>query len=589
MSEGILAPGAGRRLLLRITRDLAVDRAPLAGAAVSLAAVAGAQLLLTWLVKEWLEGPLTGGAIVPVRPLLAKAAVTTLVLAAAVVLSRYLVAAVNQRLLQRLRDRAVRRVLASRAAAVRSRPAGELVSRVFSDAGSLSGFVETLLKRLVGDGLDALGSIAIAFVVEWRLAVAALVLAPLLGVLLSRIGRVVRKKGGLAQRELGELHAVFTEQLSGLTTIQGYDAGEREAARFNAANARYRGSVLAAELWSAAVLASIFLVTGAGFLAAIGWGSRLAVAKELSPAGLLAFCLFAARTVEPVRRLADVHAMLQRTLAAAARVYEVIDFGFLERTGGTPLPRPARGGLTLEGVRFRHDPSRPLLEGVDLRIAPGETLAVVAASGGGKSTLAALLAGFLSPEGGRLALDGVDVREADLRDLRGALRLVEQEPFLFRGTLAENVLFGRPDAPREEVFGALRLCGLEGLVSSLPGGIDGPLLEAGRNLSGGQKQRIALARAVLTDPPVLVLDEATSALDSETEAKLLDDLGPWLSRRTVIVMAHRLSTVARYPRVVVLVDGRVAGDGPASSLLESCPPFRALFAEQVEPVPGAAV
>ncbi len=584
MSDGILAPGAGRRLLLRIARDTAIERSRLAGAAAALATMAGAQLLLTWLVKEWLEGPLTGGSLLPVRALLLKATGATLLLATAVVLARYLAASVNQRLLERLRDRAARRVLASRALAVRSRPAGELVSRVFADAGSLSGFVEVLLKRLVGDGLDALGSIGVAFLVEWRLALAAVVLAPLLGLFLGRLGRVVRRKGSRAQSELGELHSVFAEQISGLTTIQGYDAAEREAARFATTNASYRRSVLAAELWSAAVLASIFLVTGLGFLGAIGWGSRLALARELTPAGLLAFCLFAARTVEPLRRLADVHAMLQRTLAAAARVYEVIDFGLLERQGGTPLPRPVRGGLALEGVRFRHEPSRPLLEGIDLRVAPGETVAVVAASGGGKSTLAAILAGFLSPDEGSLALDGVDLAEASLRDLRRAVRLVEQEPFLFRGTLAQNVLFGRPEASRGEVAEALGLCGLEDLAAAIPGGIDGSLLEAGRNLSGGQKQRIALARAVLTDPPVLVLDEATSALDSETEGRLLDDLGPWLSRRTVIVMAHRLSTVARYPRVIVLADGRVAGDGPAARLLDSCPAFRALFAGQVEPV-----
>lgn len=584
MSEGILAPGAGRRLLLRIARDTAIERARLAGAAAALATVAGSQLLLTWLVKEWLEGPLTGGAPRPVGALLPKAAAATLLLSVSVVLSRYLVASVNQRLLERLRDRAVRKVLASRAREVRRSPAGELVSRVFSDASSLSGFVETLLKRLFMDGLDALGSVALAFVVEWRLALGAVVLAPALGLLLGRLGRVVRSKGSLAQKELGELQSVFTEQLSGLTTIQGYDAGEREGVRFAATNVGYRRRVLAAELWSGSVLASVFLVTGLGFLAAIGWGSRLALAKELTPAGLLAFCLFAARAVEPIRRLAEVHAMLQRTLAAAARVYEVIDFGFLERQGGKPLPRPVRGSLALDGVRFRHDPARPLLEGVDLRVAPGETVAFVAASGGGKSTLAAILAGFLSPDEGAVALDGVELADASLRDVRRAVRLVEQEPFLFRGTLAENVLFGRPEASRGEVAEALRLCGLDGLVASIPGGVDGSLLEAGRNLSGGQKQRIALARAVLTDPPVLVLDEATSALDSETEGRLLDDLGPWLSRRTVIAMAHRLSTVARYPRVVVLVDGRVAGDGPAPRLLDSCPPFRALFADQVEPV-----
>ena len=588
MTEGILEPGAGRRLLLRIARDVAREKARLAGAALALAAVAAAQLALTWLVKEWLEGPLTGGSLVPVRPLLVGAAAATLVLAASVVVSRYLVASVNQRYLERLRESAVRRVLSCRAAALRQRPGGELSSRVFTDANALSGFVETLLKRIVGDGLDAAGSIAVAFVVEWRLALGAVVLVPLLGLILDRIGRRVRRQGSLAQREAGELQAVFSEQLQGLTTIQGYGAQAREAERFAATNARYRRRVLRAELWAAIVLAAVFLVTGSAFLGAIGWGSRLALAKELSPAGLLAFCLFAARTVEPLRRISEVHAMLQRTLAAAARVYEVVDYGFLERPGGVPLPRPPRGALALEGLRFRHLPDRPLLEGVDLAVAPGETVAVVAASGGGKSTLAAVLAGFLPPGGGRVEVDGVDVREADLKALREAVRLVEQEPFVFRGTLLQNVLFGRPGASRGEAIEALRLAGLEGLAGELPGGVDAPLLEAGRNLSGGQKQRIALARAILSDPPVLVLDEATSALDSETEGALLDALAPWLSRRTAIVMAHRLSTVARFPRLVVLAEGRVAGDGPAARLLETCPPFRALFAEQVEPVPGLA-
>ena len=588
MTDGILAPGAGRRLLLRIARDVAGDRARLAGAAAALAAVAGAQLGLTWLVKEWLEGPLTGGSLVPVRPLLAAAGAATLFLAASVVASRYLVASVNQRYLERLRERAVRRVLSCRAAVLRQRPGGELSSRVFADASALSGFVETLLKRIVGDGLDAVGSIAVAFVVEWRLALGAVVLVPLLGLLLDRIGRRVRWQGSLAQREAGELQAVFSEQLQGLTTIQGYGAEGRETERFAATNARYRRRVLGAELWAAVVLAAVFLVTGTAFLGAIGWGSRLALAKELTPAGLSAFCLFAARTVEPLRRISEVHAMLQRTLAAAARVYEVVDFGFLEREGGAPLPSQARGAIALEGLRFRHAADRPLLEGVDLAVAPGETVAVVAASGGGKSTLAAILAGFLPPGGGSARVDGVDVREADLKALRGAVRLVEQEPFVFRGTLLENVLFGRPEASREEALEALRLAGLSGLAAALPGGVDEPLLEAGRNLSGGQKQRIALARAILSDPPVLVLDEATSALDSETEGALLDALAPWLARRTAIVMAHRLSTVARFPRLVVLSEGRVAGDGPAARLLETCAPFRALFAEQVEPVPGLA-
>jgi ATP-binding cassette, subfamily B, bacterial len=222
-----------------------------------------------------------------------------------------------------------------------------------------------------------------------------------------------------------------------------------------------------------------------------------------------------------------------------------------------------------------------VLRGLDLEIAAGEAVAIVAASGGGKSTLAALLLRHLEAGRGRIAIDGVDVRERALADLRRAVCVVEQEPFLFTASVRENVCYGSWSAAREEVEEAIRMAGLETFVRSLPRGLDEAIREAGRNLSGGQKQRIALARAIVRDPPILVLDEATSAIDSEVEGRIFAGLESWLARRTVLAMAHRLSTVRRFDRVVVIQDGRVVGDGPVDSLLRTCPGFADLFADQV--------
>ena len=574
----------GRDLFIRLLRECFRFPGQLAAAAAALALVALSQLYLTWIVKVWLEGPFVGKAGPPAG-MLKEAAAVTVVMVVGLFLSRYLVARVNQSLLVRLRDLAVRRLLAARVSGLRRYPSGELISRVFSDAGSLGGFVEAFLKRFVGDGLDLVGALAVLFVIHWRLALAACVLVPLLAAVLSRIGKVIRRWGALAQQEVGDLHSTLDEELHGMSTIKGYKAEAFEAERFAAQNRRYFTRVMRAEWWSAFLLATIFLVTGAALLLVVWYGSRLALAKELTTASLLGFCLFAARTIEPLRRLSEVQGMLQRSLASAARLYELIDLPLVEDASGESLPEPVRGAVSFEGVKFRYHDEKPLLEGFDLVIRPGETVAIVATSGGGKSTLANLLVRHIEPVSGRLRLDGLDIRTLSLEALRGAVSVVEQEPFLFRATLAENILYGSWGKGREAVTEAARLAGLAELAGSLPGGLDAELSEAGRNLSGGQRQRISLARAVLKDAPVVVLDEATSALDSETEARVLDQLAPWLLGRTVIVMAHRLSTISRFPRVVVLDAGRVVGDGTASALVETCPPFARLFAEQFDPVP----
>jgi ATP-binding cassette subfamily B protein len=311
------------------------------------------------------------------------------------------------------------------------------------------------------------------------------------------------------------------------------------------------------------------------------------VAGARSPGDLLVFALYAAQAIEPLRRLSDVQGRWQRTLAAAARLFAVIDLPAESRRGGhRGLPAPLRGELAVENVRFAYDGGTPVLDGLSFRLAPGETAALVAASGGGKSTLAKLVLGFHAPQAGRLRLDGVDLAELDLVALRRSVGVVFQEPFLFRGSLAENLRYGAGAVPESQVRQAAETVGLETLLRALPRGLASDLTEAGRSLSGGERQRIALGRALLRAPALLILDEATSAIDSETEEAIFERLTPWLAARTVLVMAHRFATVRRLPRVVVLEHGRLVGDDTPQALLATCAPFRQLFASQVDERPA---
>ncbi|MBI4516413.1 MAG: ABC transporter ATP-binding protein [Deltaproteobacteria bacterium] len=574
----------GSALLVRLLRECARYPTRVALAVGSLLLLAGARLALTWMAKLWAEGPLVRTGAAGAEGLLAAALALTGLMAAAVMLSRYQLASINQRMMERLRAAMQHRVLELEVGMLRRQHAGEIGSRVFNDVGALSGFAGDILKRLVGEGAVLVGALAMMFYLEWRLALAAVLMVPVVALLLGRFGALVRARSALAQRRLGGLSAALNEQLHGLTTIKGYQAEAYERTRFARHNAGYRAQVLRSERWSAGLLALVFLITGGGLVGAVWYGTQLVRGGVVSPGALLAFCLYAAQAIEPLRRLGDLQGMLQRALAAAARVYELIDSPAVEPRGGAILPKPVRGTLCCERLCFSYRAGEPVLEQLDFSVANNQPLALVSATGGGKSTLARLLVRFYQPDSGRVLLDGVDIRALDLVELRRAICVVEQDPFLFSGPLIDNLLYGAWDAPRSAIDRAVEWAGLEPLLRALPQGLFGSLAEAGKDLSGGQKQRIALARAILREPAVLVLDEATSAIDSEGEAQIFARMADWLAQRTVLVIAHRLSTVSRFARVVVLAGGRVAGDGNVIELQRSCPAFSRLFAEQMQPL-----
>jgi ABC-type multidrug transport system fused ATPase/permease subunit len=570
---------ASRAVFRRLVHDCLAFRGRLALAVASLVTLSGAQLALTWLVKQWADGPLAGDAAA-VAPLLRASIAVTAVLIGAVFVSRYVLDSVSQRLVERLRNRALARVLALRLDAAQQTHSGELASRILTDTGALAGFVGDVLKRLVGEGLVIVGALAMAFALQWRLALLTLTVVPAVIGVLAAMGSVIRRRSRRAQAAVGDLTATLHDVLRGLSTIKGFNAEAHEQARFAARNRHYRHAVLRGE-WSASLLvAAVWILTGTGMWAILWYGTSQVLAGTITAGGLFAFCLYLLQTLEPLRRLSDVQGLLQRNLAAAARVYELIDAPAVETGGACRLEAPT-GVVALEAVSFRYRDETPVLRDLTLQLAPGAPIGLVAASGGGKSTLAKLLVRFAEPQSGGVRLDGVPLRELDLAALRRAVCVVEQEPFLFSGSVLDNVRYGAAHASRQRIEAALAAAGLTDVVRALPAGIETPIAEAGRSLSVGQKQRLALARAILRAPSVLVLDEATSALDSETEAQIFTQLDGWLRQRTTLVIAHRLSTIARFERVLVLENGRVVGDGSVAELHERCPAFSRLFADQL--------
>jgi ATP-binding cassette, subfamily B, bacterial len=284
--------------------------------------------------------------------------------------------------------------------------------------------------------------------------------------------------------------------------------------------------------------------------------------------------------VWPLRVLGQRVTTVQKALAASSRIADVLEAEPRLREPRHPqdLDRPARGDVRLDGVRFGHDGDRAVLDGLDLHVAPGEALALVGATGSGKSTVAGLLARLYDPEGGRVLLDGHDLRDLRLADVRRAVALVFEETFLFSESVRENIRLARPDASDEDVRRAAELAGAAAFVDELPDGYDTVLGERGFSLSGGQRQRVAIARAILADPAVLVLDDATSAVDATKEHEIRTQLAEVMRGRTTLVIAHRPATIALADRVAVLEGGRIVEEGTHAELIARSPRYRALLA-----------
>jgi ATP-binding cassette subfamily B protein len=456
---------------------------------------------------------------------------------------------------------------------------GELMSRASSDSEHVARLMDSI-GHTIGYVLTVVAVAVVLLVLDWRLALVVLIPLPLVTVAGWMYSRKYHAKTQVLQESWGKAATLVEETVTGIRVVKGLGAGEPLAAEF-----RGRSKTIVGRALDIARLDAIFLpvtefLPMLGLLAVMWLGGRRVIEGDLSLGSFVAFNAYVAMLVWPMRVLGQRVTTLQKAVGASARISEVLDAEPRLKDPRHPeqLERPVRGDVQLAGVEFGHDGDHSILDGLDLHVAPGESLALVGATGSGKSTIAGLLARLYDPDSGVVRLDGHDVRQLRLSDVRRAVALVFEETFLFTDTVRENIRFSRPDASDEDIARAAELAGAAEFIADLPDGYDTLLGERGFSLSGGQRQRVAIARAILADPAVLVLDDATSAVDATKEHEIRAALTTVMQGRTTLVIAHRPATIALADRVAILEGGRIVEQGTHAELMRDSLRYRTLLA-----------
>lgn len=566
------------RLLRRLGPFLRPHGAALAGAGALLALSAGAKLAGPQILRLAIDGPMARGDAAGLALYAALFLVAELAEKALDAGHALVVRLRGQRVLEALRAALFAKAERLPTAYFDVTPGGRTVARVTSDVAALSDLFTSGLLALAGD-LLLLGGIVVAL---WRLhpplALAAYAAVPVL----AAVAEVFRRRMRAAYRAVRETTARLTgrlqELLRGAEVVRVHGAEAWAEGELDRANAAHRDAFLRSVHLYALFFPTVELVSSLA-LALVLWRGGLGVGEgTLSFGALVAFFEYLQKFFRPVRDLSEKYSVLQASLAALERVSEFLDLP--EEPGGGAHRGPALGRVAFEGVAFGYSAGPPVVRDVSFAAEPGEVVALVGPTGAGKTTLLHLFLDLYRPTAGRVVLDGAPVGAWDREVFRQRVALVSQDVFLFEGTVLDNIRLGRPGVGREAALAAARAVGLDAVVASLPNGYDEPLKEGGATLSSGQRQLVAFARALAGNPAVLLLDEATSEVDQDTEARVEAALAALLRGRTCVVVAHRLTTVRRADRILVLARGRVAEEGTHAELLTRGGLYRKLYEMQ---------
>jgi ATP-binding cassette subfamily B protein len=535
----------------------------LAAALLTLALGRGVQLLV--------DGGLAAGSAAGLDRGAALMAGVVAALALATATRYYLVSWLGERVAADLRRRVYDHVLGLGPGFFDTARTGDILSRMTADVGLLQSLVGSAISMGLRNAVTGTGALVMMVATSAKLAGIVLLVLPVVVVPLVLFGRRERGLSRTAQERIADLAARAEETLNGLRTVQAFTHEPVERARFGEATERSVAAALRRIATRAGLILVVILLGFGAITFALWVGGRDVVSGAMSGGQLAAFVFYAVLLASAGATVSELWGEIQRAAAAADRLLELLSVQPEIAAPPMPavLPEPSQGRVALEGVRFAYPtrPGQPALDDVSLAVEPGETVALVGPSGAGKTTLFQLLLRFYDPQSGRITLDGVDIARLDPAALRRRIGLVAQEPLIFGATAAENIRYGRPDASDAELRRAAEAASAAGFIAALPQGYDTPLGARGVTLSGGQRQRIAIARAVLKDAPVLLLDEATSALDAESEVAVQAALERLSRGRTTIVVAHRLATVRRADRILVMDGGRIVAAGPHAALV----------------------
>jgi subfamily B ATP-binding cassette protein MsbA len=508
-------------------------------------------------------------------------------------LQAYLLSAAGEKAVAGLRRELFGKLLEMPPGFFADRRTGELTSRLTVDVGLLQSVLSHQVSEFARQVIALIGGVVLLTYLQPRLTLTALLVAPVVVGTALVFGRRLRRMTTGVQDLVAEASAVAEEAFSQIRTVQSFVQEPAERARYGD---RIRLSVRTA-LKRAHVRGVFFgmltFSTFAGIVFVLWQGGLLVLDGKLTAGALVGFLLYTITIAASIGALATSFTNYQEAVGAAERVFEILEMhpAIADPDEPLELPKPVRGRVAFEDVTFRYLPDAdmaPTLDGISLRVAPGEVVALVGPSGGGKTTLVSLLPRFWDLNGGRITLDGIDIRSLVLADLRGAIGIVPQEPALFSGTVRENIAYARPRASEADVQAAARAAHAHEFIERLPQGYDTLVGERGVKLSGGQRQRVAIARAILKDPAVLILDEATSNLDTESERLIEDALAKLLVGRTTLIIAHRLSTVQRADRLVVIDGGRIVEEGTHAELLALDGTYARLYRRQFREPAGLA-
>ena len=480
----------------------------------------------------------------------------------------YLLDTAGQRVIRDLRKQIFAHIHAQPMSFFLRTPTGELISRVISDVNLIQGAVSKALVGVLKEMVMVIFLVGVAFYLDWQLSLVTLVLLPVSAGVIYHFGKKFRRNSTVNQQTVALVSRALHETIGGQRIVKAFGMEEYEKSRFDKLVEKLN-KIIVRDIQMRSLQHPVMEILGGLALAAIIWYSGYKVLEgQSTPGTFFAFMAALLMAYEPVKKLSGLNSTIMKGLAASVRVFELLDIkpAITDAPGAKALP-PFQGRIEFCDVSFSYDGKNPVLQEINLAVPAGQVLAIVGPSGGGKTTLVNLIPRFFDVTGGRILVDGHDLREVTMDSLRHQIAIVEQQTILFNDTVRNNIAYGDLDRTEEEILAAARAAHADDFIMDLPEGLDTLIGEGGARLSGGQRQRLAIARALLKDAPILILDEATSALDTEAEREVQKALENLMARRTTFVIAHRLSTIKNADRVIVMQNGRIVEQGNHQILL----------------------